>query len=107
MTEKSKTPDPGFYPEMTHDEHLQLEAYSASRGSDIYSRTPAYCRHRIDHPEPRTPQSQAPLDLGTAWHVGILEPHTYENRVAPRPPATATARRTRMLGRPSWTQGMW
>lgn len=68
--------------------HLNLsnEAYHSGPGISksglwtIYTKTPAHYRF-----EEREEKSRATLDLGTATHIALLEPETFETRVARGP----------------------
>lgn len=77
----------GFYPDMPHDEYLKVEALSNS-GLKKLMKTPA---HFKAPQKPPTSQQQAVWDWGTAFHVEVLEPDKYNNRVIVTSKKTITA----------------
>lgn len=60
---------PGFYENVPMDEYNQIEALRFS-SLKYLARSPMAYRHNLDHPSPPT----APMILGNAAHVAILEP---------------------------------
>jgi hypothetical protein len=85
-------PHVGRWPEIDHDIYLAWEASSNSRLQHM-RRSPAACKWQIDHPggEERTPQQQAPLDLGAAVHCCALQPELFEALFALRPEGNANS----------------
>jgi len=59
-------------PEMDLETYLSHPAVNMSRLRDM-QRSPAYCRHRMMHPDKPTPA----MLLGTAVHMAILEPERF------------------------------
>lgn len=45
------------------------------------SKTPAHFKCDRDNPKPKTPQQKNDMDIGTAIHTAVLEPHLFEDTV--------------------------
>lgn len=76
---------------MSHADYLARPETSNSDLGD-FKRAPAFFRYRKDNPEEKEagaippPASQAVFDIGTAFHMRVLEPDLYTKRVLELPP---------------------
>jgi len=71
--------NPGIYPDLPAADYHAIDACSATRLKWM-SRSPAYCRWRIDHNK-----STSAMTLGTAAHMAVLEPDRFLQTCARRP----------------------
>lgn len=72
--------NPGIHLNLTNEEYHSGPGISKSGLWTIYTKTPAHYRF-----EEREEKSRAALDLGTATHIALLEPETFDTRVARGP----------------------
>lgn len=84
---------PGVFRGMPFEQYHRTEALSAS-GAKHLLKSPCHYRHAIDHPIKPTEAMQ----FGTAVHTGVLEPETFDQRIAFAPECD---RRTK-IGKEIW-----
>ncbi|MFH0981857.1 MAG: PD-(D/E)XK nuclease-like domain-containing protein [Planctomycetota bacterium] len=77
-----QSPVPGIYPGLSFREYQAIDAVNATLLWTLKTRSPLHARYEREHPKPPTPA----LALGQALHTLILEPATFAQRYAIRPP---------------------
>jgi exodeoxyribonuclease VIII len=79
---------PGLYPEVPEEEYHAAELPDNSCLSDLLL-SPAHCYWNLTHPRPPSPSMQ----LGTAVHLLVLEPQSFNARYAAAPGCDANTKK--------------
>lgn len=77
----SEAPKPGLYTGTDAEHYFTWPYVNASR-LKLMDRSPMHARHQVLHP----PEPTKAMNLGTALHLAVLEPHRFEDEflVAPK-----------------------
>jgi exodeoxyribonuclease VIII len=67
----------GIHKGLTEAEYDRIDAVRSTTVKMLQTHTPAHIQFALDHPAPDTDA----MDLGTAVHIAILEPDSFEDRV--------------------------
>lgn len=108
MTAEPSAPRVGIEDALPAADYHAIDSCSASRLRDLASRSPAYARWRVEHPDPPEDQTDA-LKRGTASHLAVLEPHMLEARILVAGQCSATTgkgERCKSQGS-VWRGGAW